>query len=111
MQFHDAQTCGGLLPNGEIDEPYDPAMRHSVNNGKLAKILVQRHEHSARLFSAGQNFIVPGILRPVAGPDNIMSGLFKRRTGAGPCAGIKQELQLPVSRKGSIRSWLTSRRA
>ena len=82
-----------------------------MNDGKLAKILVQRHEHPALSLGVGQNFIVPGIFGPVAGPDDIVTGLFKRRAGAGPCTGIKQELQLPVSRKGSMRSWLTSRRA
>ena len=65
-------------------------MGHSVNNGKLAKILVQCHEHPARSLGAGQNFIVPGIFGPVAGPDNIVAGFFKRRAGTGPCAGIKQ---------------------
>ena len=86
-------------------------MGHAMNDRQLTEVLIQGYKHPALLFCTGQDIIITGIFGPVTGPDNIMSGFFEQRSGARPCAGIKQKLQLPVSRKGSMRSWLTSRRA
>lgn len=53
-------------------------MRSSLNDGKLAEIFVQSYQNALLSMRVMQNFIVARVLRPITGPNRVVSGGLKR---------------------------------
>ena len=59
-----------------------------------------------------QDLLVAGDGRPVARPGDVMAGGAQSADGTTPDAGVEEELHVPVgTRRGSMRSWPTTRLA
>jgi hypothetical protein len=65
-------------------------MRPPVNYGEFAKVLVQRYENPILLMGMIENFIVSRILRPITGPNRIVTRGLKRVSDAAGNAGIDE---------------------
>ena len=76
-----------------------------MHDRQLAEILVERDQDPTFPMRAGENLLVSRVLRPIAGPDDIVSRLLQLLSCATPHAGVEQKPHVPVSRiTGSTRS-------
>jgi hypothetical protein len=71
-------TSGSLLTDRPIHQSNNPRVRLIMHDCKFAEIFVEGYENA--VFSTGQcqNFFVARIVRPIAGPDNVMAGRLER---------------------------------
>ena len=87
-------------------------MRSAKGNRKLAEVLVERHQHACLFMRESEDFLVAGILVPIASPLGIVASASEIRLGLSPDAGVQQDLHEPVGcSKSSMRSWPTTRLA
>jgi hypothetical protein len=99
-----------LLQRGQPDQAQDASVRQLADDGKLAEVLVERHEDTGLGEGAGKDLLVARVGLPVARPDDVMAGGTQPTEGAAPNAGVAEELHVPVgTRKGSTRSCPTNR--
>jgi hypothetical protein len=81
-----------------------------ADDGELAEVLVEGDEGPALRERTGHDLLVAWVDRPVAGPDHVVASGPEPLDGTTPHAGVEKELHVPVgTRRGSTRSWATSR--
>ena len=79
-------------------------VRQLADNGELSKVLVEGHQDPALAEGPGEDLLVAGVGRPVAGPDDVMAGRAKASGRAAPDAGVEEELHVPIgTRRGTMR--------
>lgn len=81
----------------EILTTYDPSMSLAADNGQFTEVFVECDQNSAFCQSLVDDFIVTWIMRPIAGPDYVMTSCDELFARATPNARIKQQLHVPVS--------------
>jgi len=112
VRCEDREATLRLLAGREGDKSHDSAVHLPTNNRKLAEVLVQRDENARLLMRAPEDLLVSRVLRPFAGPHNVMPGAFEGLSDASPNASIAKNLQAALPpRAGSTRSCPTTRRA
>ena len=114
MQLKDMQANRCLTDGRDIDDPQNPGMRLSPDNGKLAEVLVLGYQDSLLLIGSSQDFFIARIFIPVGRSDHIMTGSRKLGACPAPDAAIQEKPHpsVPVGMSsGSTRSCPTSRRA
>jgi hypothetical protein len=114
MRGQNGETGSGLLARGEVDEAKDAVMRLVVNNGQFTKIFIERYENPLFRVSASEDCVVAGVLGPIAGPIDIVSGGAKIVGSFTPDAGVEKQLHTAAPAaivSGSMRSLATWRRA
>lgn len=109
------QDCNARFPLprcGEGHESHDSGVGLAADDGEFPEILVECHKDARLLMSAPQDLLITWIRRPIAGPDNIVTGLRESNSSPAPNTTIEQDPQAALPpRAGSTRSWPTSRRA
>ena len=87
-------------------------MRPPVNHSEFTKVLVQSYENAILLMGMIENFVVTRILRPITGPNRVVSSRLKCvADGAGNARIDEQFHEAGSEGQGSTRSCPTSRRA
>lgn len=83
-----------------------------MNHDQLTEIFVQSDKNSSLPVRMVQNLIIARILRPIAGPNHVVSGPLKRIANLSRYAGIDKQLHDVGSvGHGSTRSCPTTLRA
>jgi hypothetical protein len=102
----------GLLQRGEADQAQDARVGDLPDDGHFSEVLVEGDEDSGLGQSASEDLLVARVGGPIARPDHVVSGRPEPSDGAAPDARVEEESHAPVgTRKGSTRSWATSRLA
>lgn len=81
-----------------------------MDNRLLSEILIRSHQHSVISIGTTQDLRITRVVRPIPGPDGIVSQSEQVRLGPAPNARIQENPHEPASTsKGSTRSRLTTR--
>jgi len=67
-------TQSRLLRYGGQDEAHDPNMGQAPADGKLAEVLVDRHEDVTLSMRRLEDRSIAGVTRPLANPGDIVTG-------------------------------------
>ena len=87
-------------------------MRPPVNDCEFAKVLIQSYENPILLMGMIENLVVARILRPITGPNRVVSSGLKYVAHSAGNARIDEQFHETGSEgQGSTRSCPTNRRA
>ena len=88
----DFRSDDTLAFSTEADETDDAAMRQSMNDGQLAKVLVDCDDDPRCVESAAEDFLVARILRPVGDGFDVKAGTREDSGGTSPDARVEEDL-------------------
>lgn len=110
MARQDVCRYDRLTPCRNVDQAYDACVPLSTQDRQFTEVLVKRDEHPLLPVRALQDFLVAGVLWPVAGVHDVVSCVDKLLSRSTPDTRVEQESQVSASTtRGSTRSRATSR--